>query len=65
MPNPHMGPDWPHRFRTTRKKPLTQQLQLRISKEMETELNNIGSNKSEFIRQAIAEALNKGKTPSQ
>jgi len=57
MPNPHMGPDWPHRFKTDRDDPLTQHLQLKISKGMESRLKAMGKQKNEFIRQAIATAL--------
>lgn len=57
MPNPHMGPDWPHRFRTDREDPLTQHLQLKIGREMESRLTALGQQKNEFIREAIASAL--------
>lgn len=57
MPNPHMGPDWPHRFKTDREDPLTQHLQLKIGREMESRLKAMGQQKNDFIRAAIATAL--------
>lgn len=57
MSNPHMGPNWPYRFKTDRADPLTQHLQVKIGKKMESELKSMGDQKSEFIRQAIAAAL--------
>lgn len=57
MPNPHMGPNWPYRFKTDRSDPLTQNLQVKIGKKMESELKSMGDQKSEFIRQAITAAL--------
>ncbi|WP_017654635.1 hypothetical protein [Fortiea contorta] len=59
MPNPKGHPESlePYKFKSDRDKSLTEQLNIRITKETSEQLKELGDEKAEFCRDAINKAL--------
>jgi predicted DNA-binding protein len=57
MPNPKGNPHNLKPFTTDRDEPLSERLNIRITKSMLEKLNQLGDKKAEFCREAIEKAL--------
>ncbi|BAY22305.1 hypothetical protein NIES2100_20680 [Calothrix sp. NIES-2100] len=64
MPNPKGNPENLKKFVTDRDEPLTQRMNLRISKGMKEELST-KDNPPEFCRQAIQKALDEDRKSNE
>ncbi|MEH2317832.1 hypothetical protein [Nostoc sp.] len=60
MPNPKGNPENLKNFTTDREKPLTEQVNLRVTKEMKEEIQK-QDDPPEFCREAIQEKLDRSK----
>lgn len=67
MPNPKGKPEnlEPHKFKSDRDKSLTEQLNIKITKETSERLQQLGDEKAEFCRDAINKALDERDTKAE